>query len=124
MNETNDNRSDNRFKIIEKKYELENEQMITFLMIKFEGSFLLWIGESAASAQLADLSLAIGTNSTQILGRNAEELSPALASKLSIKYNKNRPVYVALNHPMAKSDNNFIVCLNQKIIEFLNENLN
>ena len=121
MSETGDQPN---VKIIEKKYNLEDEQIVTFLLIKFETSFLLWIGESGGRAQLTDLSLAIGQNSTPVLSSNVNQLSPALASKLSIKYNENRPVYVALNHPMAdKNDNQFIVTLNKKIIEFLNENL-
>ena len=116
--------SSDKIKIIEKKYRLESEEMVTFLLIRFETSFLLWIGESSETAQLADLSLAIGHNSTQILSTNAVQLSPGLASKLSIKYNSRRPVYVALNHPSVhKNDNKFIVSLNQKIVEFLNENL-
>jgi hypothetical protein len=110
-------------KIIEKKYEIMSEQSVTFLLIKFESSFMLWIGESANRAKLENLALAIAKDSTSILGSNADLLSPALASKLSIKYN-NRPVYVAYNYPNVGLNNDqFIVGVNKQIIQFLNESL-
>ena len=114
-----------KVKIVEKKYSLDDDQgQVTFLLIRLDTSWLLWIGESAQSAHMSDLSLACGHHSTQVLSTTRHELSPALASKLSLKYNNSRPVYVALNHPMAdKNDNQFVVSLNKKIIEFLNENL-
>jgi len=111
-------------KIIEKKYEIMSEQSVTFLLIKFESSFMLWIGESANRAKLENLALAIGKDSTSILGSNVDLLSPALASKLSIKYNSNRPVYVAYNYPNVGLNNDqFIVGVNKQIIQFLNETL-
>jgi len=115
--------TDQNVKIIEKQYEV-SEQNVTFLLIKFETSFLLWIGESGNRAKLDNLALAIAKDSTSILGTNVDLLSPSLASKLSIKYNNNRPVYVAYNYPnIAQNNDQFIVVINKKIIQFLNENL-
>ncbi|XP_054165197.1 uncharacterized protein LOC128962821 [Oppia nitens] len=140
--------SSSAVKIVEKKYEFAaTNQLATFLLIKFDQSFLLWIGESAAAAtnSLTDLSLAIGAHSTPIVstaggggsgggsGPAIQQLSPGLASKLSRKYNKSRPVYVSVSHPMlaaansgggaADGGNDFIIDVNAKIIDFLNENL-
>lgn len=111
-------------KIVEKQYEIMDNNQVTFMLIKFEGSFLLWIGEAGPGAKLEDLSLAIANNSTSILAASMDEFSSGLASKLSIKYNAGRPVYVSYNYPKITIDQEqFIISINEKIVQFLNETL-
>ncbi|CAG2178713.1 unnamed protein product, partial [Oppiella nova] len=105
--------------IIDKRYELDTKDIVHFLLIRFDTTFLLWVGQSPDTARLADLSLAIGVHSTPLLAaHSAHQLSSSLASKLSVKYNKCRPVYVAFNHPMAdRTDSRFMIAVNRQIIE-------
>ena len=118
------NMDSNDVKLVQTEYEVLPNYKVSFLLIKFESSFLLWVGQSPPNSQLINLALGISENCTSILGATTDLLSPSLASKLSVKYNSNRPVYVSYNYSLdGSNDNELVLKINEKIIEFLNDNL-
>lgn len=115
------NSEQNRF--IEKQYEISPGKFIRILLIKMTQSFLIWVGDAESQAQIDNLSLGIGKQSTVILGTSQFDLlSAKVASRLSMKFNEKRPVYVSYNlKPGVISEEQLSLKINEKLIEFCNE---
>lgn len=110
---------------------------VCFTLVTMKRSFLLVIDNPATAPQnammgfmksnstLKGLSLAIGEHSTCIIDSQSSIASATLASRLSKKFNQNRPVYVANNfqpaHDMIDSEG-FISKLYLKTFQFVESN--
>lgn len=112
-------------KIVEKKYLVMDTHLVSFILIQMAGgSFFIWIGDGhQENGQIENLALGLGSNGTSLLSDgNVDLMSSHLASKLSVKYNRNRPVYISYNYP-SHSNQAFNCKINETLVAFLNDHL-
>ncbi len=99
---------------------------VHLLFARLYRSFFVWVGDPQAPA-LNSISLAIGKlmttmeNSGQKIGDQDSSDEQLVASRLSLKFNEGRPVYVAYNYsPLAVSSGGQLkLALDQAVMAFV-----
>lgn len=98
-----------------------NDNQVKLMFVQLYQTFLVWVG-SPEQPTFDNLALALGPHSTQILSQQMDTFDKEMATKLSRRFNENRPVYVGYNYPPANNNLDLKLEIDKRLIQFVKSN--